>query len=117
MTAPQPAIAIADHQPFDPEPLRAKRGERLQLVRRDENNPDFAGWWWCTNATGKGGFVPDTFMTIDGNVATLTRDYDATELEVKAGDTLDVVEEHNGWLWVRAASGQGWVPKRNVLLT
>lgn len=90
-------------------PIRLKRGDKVELGRRDDEYP---GWRWCTNEQGIGGWVPELILD-DAGIA--TRDYDAIELTVAAGDILTVETQMNGWLWCVAQSGEkGWVPESHM---
>lgn len=43
------------------------------------------------------------------------KDYCAVELDMDAGERVDVRFEHAGWCWVKSAKGEeGWVPKDSV---
>jgi hypothetical protein len=93
--------------PF-PDPLEAGAGTKLRYERRES---EWEGWLWCTAASGKAGWVPETWLTLDEGYCTLKRDYVARELSVEAGEliTADFVE--SGWVFGSTESGeQGWVP-------
>lgn len=94
------------------DPLRVHAGETVQVGGEDE---EWRGWTWCTAADGKGGWVPNTFLKIKDKSGVFKRDYDATELTVRVGDTLTAEKEESGWCWcVNAAGTQGWVPAKNL---
>lgn len=108
------AIVTTAYQSEAPEPLIAKKGEKLQLLAPAPPSSDFYGWWQCANSEGKKSYVSNTFITIEGSVGTLLRDYDATELTIAEGEKVQVLEEHNGWYWVQWGERLGWIPKKNV---
>jgi len=94
------------------DPLIVKTGEQLAIGERDE---DYPGWIWCTNKAGKSGWVPESYLSIDGEKGQINRDYSALELTVGEGDMLDVVINESGWLLCENESGErGWVPGENV---
>jgi uncharacterized protein YgiM (DUF1202 family) len=97
-----------------PEPVRVHRGDRLQIdLRRNE----YEGWVWATTEDDNSGWMPQSYLeTVSGSeTAVATRDYDATELTVKPGDELDVLESESNWLLVRSADGRvGWVPENHT---
>ena len=91
-----------------PDPLVVEKGDRLVFERRPS---EWSGWIWCTDAGGKGGWVPEAWVAIDGARCTMTRDYSARELTVGAGDVLKASMEVSGWVWCIGRRGDaGWVP-------
>jgi hypothetical protein len=95
-----------------PNPLTVSAGELLTYGRKDSRWP---GWVWCINWEGKGGWVPEQFMLIDGKDCIVQRDYTARELSVHAGDLLTLRELESDWYWASDQSGKsGWVPANNV---
>ena len=81
----------------------------MSLGKRDT---DFPGWIWATSlASGKSGWVPEQFLSIDGDRAQSLRDYSARELSVSEGEIVTIREELLGWALVETESGaSGWVP-------
>jgi multidrug efflux pump len=107
----QVEAAIFYRSPF-PDPLIASKGTRLHLHHRADKEP---GWVYATSPDGKEGWVPESWLHVEGNRATLLRDYDATELNLEAGDRLQVTLVLDGWYWARHEDGrQGWIPARVV---
>jgi hypothetical protein len=95
-----------------PDPLTVSAGATLTFGRRDSRWP---GWIWCTSWDGKGGWVPEQFLRIEGKDCTTLRDYSARELSVHVGDLLTLRELEIGWYWASDPSGKsGWVPAKNV---
>ena len=102
------AKVIEDHTPVHEEVLVARAGEKLRVVREDDQWP---GWLWCVADSGIGSWVPEPYLERDGEQARLLLDYDAAELSVRPGDLLTLHHEVNGWWWTTAVNGrQGWVP-------
>ncbi len=99
---------VVSHAATYVDALKTKKGGR-----RDDERPV---WIWCTNAEGKSGWVPQSYLRIEGMRATLLCDYDASELTVTPGEILTVGTEESGWLLcVNAAGQRGWIPARNVV--
>jgi len=95
-----------------PDPLRASKGEPLDLGKRDDEYP---GWIWCTDSRGKSGWTPEAYLEVRGDRAILLRDYDARELTVNEGDMLIVEDEEAHWLFCVTKSGKrGWIARRNT---
>ncbi|MBF9035307.1 peptide-binding protein [Rhodobacterales bacterium HKCCE2091] len=80
------------------------RGETVTPGRLDDEYP---GWRWVTNAAGLGGWVPADLL--DG--ATVTADFDTTELSAAEGEAVTPLETRLGWIRALAADGrEGWIP-------
>jgi hypothetical protein len=55
--------------------------------------------------------VPESWVVIEGNCCTLSRDYNAVELDLKAGEEVVIEATERGWGWVHDdAERAGWVP-------
>lgn len=91
-----------------PDPIRGAAGDRLALGRRDDEYP---GWVWATAADGRAGWVPESWLQVEGEHGVLRRDYTAAELPLAIGETIKGELQLNGWLWATNTAGkQGWVP-------
>ncbi len=102
-------VAVA-HAPDPGQPLIVRGGDRLRWERRPTQ---WEGWLWCEAPNGHDGWVPETYVELDGDECVLQRDYDARELAVPVGETVTVLEAVSGWAFVRTAAGaHGWVPLR-----
>ncbi len=94
------------------EALAVGKGERLRFERRPTEWP---GWIWCTTEGGRSAWVPESWVTIDGDVCTMSRDYDSRELTVRPDDPVEVLFEESGWARVRNAEGaEGWIPADRI---
>jgi hypothetical protein len=93
-------------------PITIRQGNVLTVGSRDTQ---WVGWIWCWTVDGKGGWVPESALAIEGDEATALRDYDATELDVQVDDIVTIHTEESGWLWCENSRGIiGWIPKENV---
>lgn len=77
------------------------------LGGRDDEYP---GWIWATAPDGRSGWVPEHFLTIEGDRGRSLRDYSAVELDVAEGSLVTVLEELLGWALVENGGRRGWVP-------
>lgn len=103
---------VTDYVSAFPNPITVKAGERLTIEDRET---EWSGWLWCTATSGASGWVPADYVRRSAHTGTARRDYDATELTVKKGERLTVIEEVASWYWCRSERGSlGWVPKQNV---
>jgi len=107
------ARVIADYQAPFPDPISVHAGDKVSID--DSKKTDCHGWIWCTNQTGKSGWVPETYLDRHGNFGYLRCDYDAIELTVRVGEILTCHKEKSGFIWVTNRSGEnGWVPSTHV---
>ncbi len=90
------------------DPIRGAAGDRLTLGRRDDEYP---GWVWATAADGRVGWVPESWLRVEGERGVLLSGYTAAELPLEPGDVVSGELSLNGWLWAMNTTGEhGWVP-------
>ena len=68
--------------------------------------------------TGQSAWTPRAFFRHDDETSQVvfTRDYDAVELSVAAGEIVSAGETVEGWVWCQALSGEaGWVPADHLI--
>lgn len=95
-----------------PDPLRLLAEDTVTI---GEKESEWEDWLWCTDSSGKSGWIPESFIRREGDYGTMITDYDATELTVEEGQVLEVVGQEAGWYWCTTPDGQtGWVPHENV---
>jgi hypothetical protein len=106
--AKKKAKAKANYSSSTQDPLKFGKDEVLVVTYKSEEWP---GWIWCINKDGKGGWAPINYLEIEGESAVARQDYDATELTVRIGDKLAVLDEESGWCWCAFGDDEkGWVP-------
>lgn len=107
------ALVTKDYAAQYADPITLARGEAATLDGREdpwEGNPDWI-WVWGKNARSKSGWIPRTWLRIEGSRGVAVEDYDAHELSVAAGERVTVLREVSGWAWcVVEADRSGWVP-------
>ncbi len=96
-----------------PEPLVLAKGASVSVTPRECEWP---GWAWSRTEDDREGWIPQEYLEqSSGGKYILNCDYDATELTVAAGQSLEVIRQVAGWLWCRCDDGQqGWVPAENT---
>jgi uncharacterized protein YgiM (DUF1202 family) len=95
-----------------PEPLRLESGDRVRIGVRES---EWAGWLWCTDESGRNGWIPEAYIRREGPVGVMLVGYDATELTVAKGEPVEVLETQSGWALCRKADGPtGWLPLENL---
>ena len=99
----------------DYEAVYADRHARWRELRVGGSETEYDGWVWCIGQSGKSGWVSEAYIEQSGDVGVALRDYAATELSVRVGETLTIVGEESGWVWATNSRGRsGWVPAANV---
>lgn len=99
---------VEAYQGSFPEPLMLEAGAQLCFERKDS---EWEGWLWCTDTSGKSGWVPESWLDLDEGVCTLQHDYTARELSVEVGELVTAVRVESGWVFGYNSHGeQGWVP-------
>jgi hypothetical protein len=103
------ALARSGHEVPERRPIRLDTGDEVTIGRRDTRWPAFV---FVTGPSGEG-WVPSRYLSTEAGTAAVTIPYDTTELELAAGEEVDVLErdDTSGWWWCRRADGvEGWVP-------
>jgi len=122
------ARVIADYQTTHSDPLTMHAGQVLTLGRtaprrrgrtaprrRGRTDAEWPGWVWCTDADGKGAWVPQAYVRVQGSQGTALCDYTSRELSVRAGELLTLHLAESGWWWATNGAGDsGWVPATHV---
>lgn len=88
---------------------RVAKGERVRFLRLDKKHP---GWFLGVDGNAVEGYFPvGAFSTVEDGLVTALVDYDARELDLPAGEGIDILTEYAGWLRVQSKIGIGWIPK------
>jgi len=103
------ARVIEDYQSAYPDPLKLSKGDRVTVEARECEWP---GWLWATDSSGRAGWIPAAHLSVTGGDGELLRDYDATELNARAGDAVQILERESGWALCGKTDGAvGWLPE------
>ena len=115
MTDPERYRVVQDYQSPYPEPILFWKGEKVIVREEFADDPDWKDWVWCEGQAGKAAWVPKQYLDTSAGLGVFKRDYNALELSVLAGETLDVHEIVNGFGMAEKPDGlRGWVPMRNL---
>ncbi len=107
---------VKSHTRSYDDPLRVRKGAVVKISKRDLWNDRYP-WLWGTADDGKEGWIPESWVEVEGEKATLLRDYNAVELTVTLGENLTIIDESSGWYWVQNVRREfGWVPVECVAL-
>jgi len=88
-----------------------KKGDRVEVGRED---PEMPGWYWCKDKKGGESWIPEEYLSIDGEEGTITTDYDTRELTVESGEAFEYVTEVKYWTLCRDREREGWIPTQNL---
>lgn len=94
------------------DPIKVKVGEIVQILE-EEKKPKWLGWLKC-NVAGQVGWIPCNIINVQqSGWGKVMESYSAKEVNVDAGDSVCVLKEQYGWLWVKKISDgeEGWIPK------
>lgn len=92
----------------DPVALRA--GDRVMVDHQKSKDTDVLGWLWVQGPDGREGWAPEAWLAGDGERRTITRDFNAIELNVAVGEVVELLVGESGFVWCRKPDGrQGWL--------
>ena len=104
----QTYVASADYIVIDRAPLSLGAGQMVQCGKQDS---DWPGWIWVTAEGGRGSYVPEEILHVEGMRATVKRAFRAHDLSVKKQEQVRSLQEVKGWHWCQSGSGEeGWLP-------
>lgn len=105
---PCTAVAVKEYQRAYDQPLIARAGNPLTVLRHDAEYP---GWVWCTNVGGIQAWVPEGWLSQKGDQFVLIKDYNSAELNLRLNERLTLLIEESGWyLAINAGGERGWIP-------
>ncbi len=103
---------IAPYQVAYPDPIVVSAGDEIIVGEEDAEYP---GWVWCTNAGGKSGWLPLNCIERSGEANEARYDYSAVELSAEVGEELKASRQESGWAWcVNKNNRGGWIPLANL---
>ena len=112
---PQKYVVIERHKTNYSDPIELKKGEKVKVGRKFEEDPEWDGWVWCILESGEERWVPEQYLSVTGNEGIITKYYSAKELSIPENEEILVLDILNGWAWSQTSSGEyGWIPMRNI---
>ena len=106
---------IEAYQSPYPEAIIFNKGECVIIGKEFTDDPDWKDWVWCDGEHDNQAWVPKQYLDIEGNTGRFTTDYNALELSVEVGETLNIYEIVNGFGMAEKPNGErGWVPLKNL---
>jgi len=105
-------ITIKNWNSNYPNPIKLKKNETVEIVKKENNNPDWKGWIFCKNSKSSG-WVPEQIINkIENNKGLIKENYSAKEININGGERVIGLKELNGWIWVKKKidDNEGWLP-------
>jgi len=99
-----------DFKSEDPEDLSFKKGDKMTVLRKDEDE-----WWFARHEDGRTGSIPVPYLQIVEDQsqpfyakATMDREcpYDPTALSFKVGDMIKVTKQNENGMWEGELNGK-----------
>lgn len=101
---------LTSHASTYPDPIVLARGAPLRLTGRSDLW-DGHRWLWAVAEDGREGWVPDDLPVERAGRPVAAFAYSAAELDVAAGQWVEVRETRHGWAsCTNEAGAAGWVP-------
>ena len=101
--------ANTNYTVVDRTPLHVHAGDTVSVGARDKSWP---GWIWVSTIDGRGSYVPEDILEIEGPTAKVLTAFSTRDLSVKQGERVTALREVSGWLWCRNNAGdEGWLPE------
>lgn len=101
--------ANTNYTVVDRSPLSIQAGDTVAVGPRDKSWP---GWIWVSTEDGRGSYVPEDILEVNGGSAEVLTGFSSRDLSVQQGEKVAALREVSGWLWCRNAAGEeGWLPE------
>lgn len=85
----------------------------IVTLGEEEKEEKWKGWIWAESADNKG-WIPIQVIGIsaDRRTGKVIEHYTAKELDVEAGDEVELKHSLNGWSWCKnlRTGDEGWIP-------
>lgn len=106
---------ISDYESPYSEPIIFHKGEIVIIGKEFKDDPDWKDWIWCEGKNNNEAWVPKQYLEIEADRGRFLRDYNALELSISSGESIDVYETINGFGMAEKQNGErGWVPLKNL---
>jgi hypothetical protein len=104
------AKTVKPYQRSYDDPVALRAGDKVTVDPQKSKDTDVLGWLWVHGPDGREGWAPEAWLAGDGERRTITRDFNAIELNVAVGETLELLIGESGFVWCRTPDGrQGWL--------
>jgi hypothetical protein len=107
------ARVVAPHAP-DAE-WAGRRFGPAEVLEVERDDPAWPDWLLCKLPDGSHAWLPKADLEVRGDSATLTNEYDSTELNSEAGDIVSIDRTYGGWALCLTGDGRrGWLPEEKL---
>lgn len=104
------AQTVKPYQRSYEDPVALRAGDTVTVEYHRSKETDVLGWLWVQGPDGREGWAPEAWLVGDGNRRVINRDFNAIELNVVAGETVELLVGESGFVWCRKPDGQeGWL--------
>ncbi len=104
------ARTVKPYQRFYENPVAVRAGDAVTVDKKRSKDTDVLGWLWVRGPDDREGWAPEAWLTGDGDQRLMSRDFNAIELTVAAGETVEMLFGESGFVWCRKPDGQeGWL--------
>lgn len=104
------ARTIKPYQRSYENPVAVRAGEVVTVDMERSKDTDVLGWLWVRGPDGREGWAPEAWLAGDGDQRVINRDFNAIELNVAAGETVELLVGESGFVWCRTPNGrEGWL--------
>jgi hypothetical protein len=91
-------------------PVAVRAGDAVTVDTLRSKDTDVLGWLWVRGPDGREGWAPEAWLTGHGDQRVIRRDFNAIELNVVPGETVELLVGESGFVWCRKPDGQeGWL--------
>lgn len=98
-----------------PDPIIFKKGEKVKIGKKFEDDPEWKDWLWCEGENNNKAWTPKQFIDISGSKGIINLYYNARELSIDTGEILIISEIVNGFGFAEKENGEkGWAPIKNL---
>jgi uncharacterized protein YgiM (DUF1202 family) len=89
-------------------PIVVKAGDAITI---QEKETEWPGWYWFKTTGGLEGWIPQTYVQIQNNLAKVSADYTTKEFTVNKGELYELIKAEAGWSFCKSnTQEEGWIP-------
>jgi hypothetical protein len=108
-------IVLKEYESPYPDPIHFQEGEIIEVGETYEDDPDWVDWVWCCGEHHNDAWVPKQFIYFQNGQWVMKRNYNAMELILEIGESVNVLEIVNGFGMAEKSDGsRGWVPMNHL---
>jgi len=104
--------AIKKYTEAPKDPISLIKGDCVQVLKDSDPSGDWPNWVLC-HGNDQEGWVPKQILDLNGNMAVVSENYTAREMNLSIGEIILGSSELNGWVWAvkkEEPEISGWAP-------